>query len=61
MSRSSPGEYSAMESVAKAKAEQEKFDAAVAAAVQKALAEREAADAKDTEKAKKPGRAAKSE
>ena len=51
----------AEQEAAKAKAEQEKFDAAVAAAVQKALAEREAADAKDTEKAKKPGRAAKSE
>lgn len=47
---------------AKAKAEQEKFDAAVAAAVAKALAERDAADkaeqaAKDAaEQTKKPGR-----
>lgn len=51
---------------AKAKAEQEKFDAAVAAAVAKALADREAAekaanaDKAETEQtAKKPGRPAK--
>ena len=42
---------------AKAKAEQEKFDAAVAAAVAKALAERDAAEKTE----KKPGRPAKSE
>lgn len=41
---------------AKKKAEQEKFDAAVAAAVAKALAERDQAD-----QAKKPGRPAKTE
>ena len=42
---------------AKAKAEQEKFDAAVAAAVAKALAERDAAEKTE----KKPGRPAKGE
>ena len=44
---------------AKAKADQEKFDAAVAAAVAKALADRDAA--KEQETAKKPGRPAKTE
>jgi len=45
---------------AKAKADQEKFDAAVAAAVAKALAERDAAKAEteQAEPAKKPGRPA---
>lgn len=47
----------AEQAAAKAKADQEKFDAAVAAAVAKALAERD--DAEKTEK--KPGRPAKSE
>ena len=57
---------------AKAKADQEKFDAAVAAAVAKALAEREAAEqaanadnadnkAETEQPAKKPGRPAKTE
>ena len=54
---------------AKAKADQEKFDAAVAAAVSKALAEREAAEkaanadnkAETEQPAKKPGRPAKTE
>lgn len=50
----------------KEKAEKEKFDAAVAAAVAKALAEREAANAEaeqpeQAEQAKKPGRPAKTE
>lgn len=46
---------------AKKKAEQERFDAAVAAAVAKALAERDAkaADEAPAEQAKKPGRPAK--
>lgn len=45
---------------AKKKAEQERFDAAVAAAVAKALADREAAEkGKDDGSAKKPGRPAK--
>ena len=45
---------------AKAKAEQERFDAAVAAAVAKALAAKEKADADaQQEPAKKPGRPAK--
>ena len=45
---------------AKAKADQEKFDAAVAAAVAKALAAKEKADADaQQEQAKKPGRPAK--
>ena len=47
----------AEQAAAKAKADQEKFDAAVAAAVAKALAARDAAE--NTEK--KPGRPAKSE
>jgi len=50
---------------AKAKAEQEKFDAAVAAAVAKELAKLQAAKGSDAEQAekteKKPGRPAKSE
>lgn len=53
---------------AKAKAEQEKFDAAVAAAVAKALAEQKAqqeqaakAETEQAEPAKKPGRPAKTE
>ena len=46
---------------AKAKAEQERFDAAVAAAVAKALAERDAQQAEQAEPAKKSGRAKKQE
>lgn len=63
-------EQAAKEAAAKAKADQEKFDAAVAAAVAKALAEREAAEqaanadnadnkAETEQPAKKPGRPAK--
>jgi hypothetical protein len=60
----------AEQAAAKKKAEQEKFDAAVAAAVAKALAEQKAqqeqaepvkAEAEQAEPAKKPGRPAKSE
>ena len=53
----------AEQAAAKAKADQEKFDAAVAAAVAKALAERDAAkmDPKPETETKKPGRPAKSE
>ena len=47
----------AEQAAAKAKADQEKFDAAVAAAVAKALVERDAAEKTE----KKPGRPAKSE
>ena len=47
----------AEQAAAKAKADQEKFDAAVAAAVANALAERDAAEMTE----KKPGRPAKSE